>query len=79
MPQDIISSLLFLFNILWWWFGVPRVEWRAAPLLFLCSHCRFIHHISPLSLALTGDLLLLKILRVLQLSVLCHCALTNFI
>lgn len=74
-----MSSLLFLFDILHWWFGVPGVECRAAPLLFLCSLCRFIHHIFPLSSALTGDLLLPKILRVLQLSALCHCALTNFI
>lgn len=79
MPQDIISSLLFLPNVLQQWFGVPKTECRTAPLLFRSSHCRFMYRIFPLSLALIGDLLLLKILRVLKLSALCYCALTKFI
>lgn len=79
MPQDIISSLLFLSNALQQWFGGPKMECRTAPLLFCSSRCRFINCIFPLSLALIGDVLLLKILWVLKLSALCYCALTKFI
>lgn len=79
MPQNIISSPFFLSNILQQWFGVPKTECRTAPLLFHSSHCRFTYCIFPLSSALTGDLLLLKILWVLKLSALCYSALTKFI
>lgn len=79
MPQDIVSSFLFLSDILQQWFGVPKMECRTAPLPFHSSHCRFMYRVFPLSLALIGDLLLLKILWVLKLSALCYCALTKFI
>lgn len=79
MPQDIISSLFFSSNILQQWLGDPKIECTTAPTLFHTSCCRFIYGTFPLSLALFGDLLLLKNLRVFKLSALGYCALTKFI